>query len=100
MTKEFMLIDTLRYYHKHPRCANYGRCLYSSKTLDLKGTVGCAIGRFMTPKNRLKADSCNKGIIDLLRNEAHLFPKKLHNLGEDFLNACQSLHDNGINWGI
>ena len=47
----------------------------------------------------MKADDSRKDIIDLLRNESHLFPKKLHNLGEDFLSVCQSLHDNGINWG-
>lgn len=103
MTKEKFLLDTLQYFTAHPsrRCMNESgtRCAYSPETVGLESiSEGCAIGRHMTPENKLKADRKLTDLADLLHCNPELFPEWMIPWGSNFLKKVQNLHDHSTNW--
>lgn len=89
-----LLEETVKHYSKNPterRCSKQGECRYSAETLDLPKSTGCAIGRKLSKKKRLELDkqfgafSVN-AVFDRL-------PKKIKELGVDFLADLQVFHD-------
>jgi hypothetical protein len=90
------LEDTAAFYNSGNRCLDeHGSCMYY-----LEGKAGCAIGRHVPDK-----DLCRKwdaksdlgtGVTDDSIFDA--LPENLHELGQDFLNRVQDLHDSDSNW--
>ncbi len=95
-----VLQDTVKYYTTNVkrRCVDKNNeCSYSAKTLN-KSSQGCAVGRLIPPKLRLEWDKKypNKSISGIQCKET--LPENLLELGINFLNDLQSLHDQPNNW--
>lgn len=96
-----LLEETVKHYSKNPmerRCTKDGKCRYSAETLNLKKSTGCAIGRKLTPKKRLQLDKQFEGKPSGVEDVFDELPKKLQELGEDFLSQLQGLHDTNNYW--
>lgn len=98
----WLLNDTIAYYSKdiRRRCVGKdGLCRYSSKTINSRYGAGCAIGRHLTPANRLEADS--GGVMSvgvLITNRPHLIPRWMKKINVSILDNIQFLHDNNLHW--
>jgi hypothetical protein len=94
-------LDTLEYFctDTNRRCVGVV-CKYSPLNANKKGvSEGCAIGRHMTPRAQILADMYpTSGIGSIIEKDPSLVPKKLRDLGVDFLQEIQSLHDSHHNW--
>lgn len=91
--------EAVNYYDKSPkkRCRTHVGCYYSGDTIG-KNTKGCMIGQFMTPKNRIEADSYRGGVGILISRHSELFPKWMLGLDVDMLRDFQELHDYESYW--
>lgn len=104
MTKEEFLLDMLDYYTVDPegrRCRNDSNCWYSPETIDKKTSEGCAIGRCLDKDNAISIDrdfELGVGIKDLIDDKDVRIPDYMYDLGYNFLDRCQSLHDKNDNW--
>lgn len=91
-TREELLLSVINHYNSHNRAVKEsGQCAYRV------GSKGCAIGRQISDKLAEKLDSyCN--------SEVHypeifeMLPKRLRDMGQDFLRDIQLLHDYNNNW--
>jgi hypothetical protein len=107
MTKEEFLADLVTFYGKDP--ANLRalldvyapvRCTYSST----ETSPGCAIGRHLLCSNDFKKDLDKQGdfstVFLFLEKEGKLdiVPKWMQEMPINFLDLCQSLHDQRDNW--
>ena len=73
--------------------------MYSPKTLGVKNSDGCAIGRFLDPEIAYQIDAENNGIsIKLLLNMDYELPEWIKNMDSDFLQSVQDLHDTDSYW--
>lgn len=104
MTKDEFLLDMLDYYTVDPegrRCKQDYDCFYSPDTINKPTSEGCAIGRKLDKEN---ADSIDRdfedgvSIQELIEDEDSRIPQYMYELGYNFLNSCQSLHDKNDNW--
>ena len=103
------LADNLAYYINKPerRCIdNQSGCYYSGDTAGKK-TMGCFVGKLLSPKDRITADqqliSTASGAtgVHALVNYAGLMGIKVPNLikkNVDVMSTFQILHDNCENW--
>lgn len=93
-----LLQETADHYNRHNRCSANNSCCYSPKTIGLEGiSEGCAIGRKISKKLAKKLDSLDYSTVD----DSTVFdrlPQKLRELGTEFLQALQSLHDYDGYW--
>jgi len=109
------LADNLAYYVEDPKRRCFGLseitkqngCYYSGSTIG-KETDGCFVGRFLTPEDRVKADTvlanndAGSDIINLIKiapDNDIIIPDVIKNNVELF-QLFQQLHDAGeIYWG-
>jgi len=94
-----LLEETVAYYSKHPRCVgvnlnNLLVCKYDSRSLNIKGTTGCAIGRKCKPALRKKLDELRESLEELFDR----LPILLNELGYGYLFQLQILHDTNEYW--
>lgn len=97
MTKLEFLQDTVKYYSENTnrRCVNnvIVGCYYSPENAGKIGiSDGCAIGRHLKDSLKEKLDDTEESEV----NTTVIFnklPKKLKELGKDFLTDIQNLHD-------
>lgn len=100
MTKLEFLEDTVAYYSEdvNRRCRGAVNCYYSPKNADKIGiSEGCAIGRHLKDSLKEKLDDTEESGV----NTTVIFnklPKKLRQLGQDFLTDIQILHDLQVYW--
>lgn len=98
--------DTLMYYMEDNDRRNrsgVSGCKYSPITTGNKKSEGCAIGRYLDPKNALlidKAEPDNIGIKNLLEKYPQYIPEWMKSFAQDFLTEIQELHDESFNWSI
>lgn len=88
------LNETIKHFNSTNRAMTpFGRCLY----VPIEGvSEGCAIGRHI--KNKALCFKLD-GIGGVGKFEVFVvLPKKLKDLGQDFLAEVQRLHDNKSNW--
>lgn len=94
-----LLDETANHYNINNRCAGKIKelysCRYHPKSLGLEGkTEGCAIGRKVGRSLALKLDLKGGDAEEIF----NLLPKKLQELGDEFLMELQNLHDKKANW--
>lgn len=98
MTREQFLLDTINYYSKDTsrRSTNGNYCTYSPVNSNSKGD-GCAIGRWLSPKLKLKLDSIGNPAV---HNQIIFckLPDWMQEFGVKFLDSVQSLHDTSHCW--
>jgi hypothetical protein len=94
-----------RYYNTNNRSVMMGEgedssCIYSAS----ENSPGCAIGQFLTKEAAAKLDgnSPTYGMnVQAVLTKDELkdcIPGWMEEMGSDFLNACQRLHDSPDNW--
>ncbi len=91
-----VLNDTISFFNSENRCTEDNtRCTYY-----LAGKSGCAIGRLIEDKQlcvtldgMISPGVSNERVFNML-------PKKIKELGIDFLYELQKLHDYSYNWCI
>lgn len=103
MTETELLINTLDYYlgDTNRRCTdNHSQgCYYDPINADkAEISEGCAIGRWMTKRQKRKADKIEDGGVCNLPDE--LIPLKLRKFKIELLSSIQFLHDATPNWKI
>lgn len=104
-TKEAFLQNTIDYYSKNVKRRNMkvvgkdsANCKYNPfNTKNIK-SQGCAIGRFMTHKNALKADKRGLTVDEILLKNKKLIPVWMRKFKNEFLFCIQMLHDRDENW--
>lgn len=101
MDRKQILEDTIKYYSEdtNRRCVTEYGCFYNPIRVNKKGiTDGCAIGRLIPQRLRAKLDKFDgaTGVIEYKIFQE--LPKKIQNLGQDFLVELQILHDNNSYW--
>lgn len=93
-----LLEDTVEYYSVDSnRLCKFGKlpsCYYSPITAQNPHSNGCAIGRLVSPKLRIKLDEAKGTVSEIF----DLLPKKIKHFGVDFLAELQFLHDFNENW--
>ncbi len=97
MTKKELLDSTIEYYSEdvNRRCTNGDACYYNPVSLGKEGiSQGCAIGRWMLPSIRKRADGY--GLVHAL--PSHFIPDSLSKLPMSYLADIQTLHDKGEFW--
>lgn len=96
-----LLEDTKDYYNKNTkrRCKSEEKCSYSGDTLGKK-SMGCAVGRLLTPKKRVELDEKGKGKkgYSTVKQVWKDLPENVKVWGVFLLTELQIFHDNGINW--
>jgi hypothetical protein len=110
MTREEFLLEGVKYYTENTnrRCSSsIGGCFYSPKKAGKVGiSKGCMIGYHLSASLQEKLDDLNKEDMDLggtgVEEEGifNLLPDWMKELGQDFLEKAQSLHDKEQNWGV
>lgn len=105
-TLERKLIEGINYYVNNPsrRCiSTSGQCYYSGKTAGVK-SKGCFIGRFLSPKDRIKADNgltCDTAVRNLIKYSNKLdikIPNWILTAPIMLLAKFQNWHDRKDNW--
>ena len=101
MTALELLEETKEYYTKDTRRRSIynGVCFYSSKNSKSKGT-GCAIGRKLSPKQRLEWDDLgeNLPILFIINDFNKKLPKSIRNISTLNLAKIQRFHDSNSYW--
>lgn len=95
-TKEEFLVDMLDYYTVDPiNRRAFDRELEYCVYYPIEQSEGCAIGRCLPKELTMKMQGTIDYIID---NELCNLPEWMTNLGADFLQKVQELHDRKHNW--
>lgn len=90
------LQETVKHYTRDNRSSDDTGCYYSAQD----NSMGCAIGRHLSPSLSIKLDGkeflnnngvSNAGVYNLL-------PEELKELGQEFLKSVQILHDRTLFW--
>lgn len=92
-----LLEDTVKYYSEDTnlRCVNkFDECYYSSKSVGKSNSKGCAIGRLVSPRLRIKLDEICGTVTEIF----DFLPKKIRDYGVEFLQELQYLHDKSDYW--
>lgn len=96
--RNFYLNDMISYFNSNTRCllpvyriTDNTDCRYERT----ETSEGCAIGRRLPLKTSIKLD---KGTNQAISNNLNLVPDWMKELGGDFLQELQRLHDNSRNW--
>lgn len=107
MNKKEFLQSTIDYYSAdiNRRCkTRNGICTYSPEAAGKVGiSEGCAIGRMMTPENKLLADfECGKPILSIYNRleQNKMLPDWMLEFEPEFLSNIQSLHDQDCYWNF
>lgn len=91
------LEETAKFYNLSTRCVDAdGKCKYY-----VEGKAGCALGRHIPDKDLCrKLDNWNGNTsVGVSCDDAfELMPDNLRELGQDFLEQVQSMHDVITNW--
>ncbi len=84
-----ILNDTISHYNSNNRSYINGSCVY----YPTENSEGCAVGRLVKDKELCKALGTSS-----VNNIFSSLPDDIKELGHDFLNDLQQLHDNKDNW--
>lgn len=88
-----------RFYNLNNRAASGSTCFYSKTD----NSPGCAIGQFLPAELSAELDNLDGMHIEKIsihKQSLYLkIPAWMREMGVKFLLDCQSVHDDGVNWG-
>jgi hypothetical protein len=98
----WLIDDTEKYYLEdvNRRCVDDSEVCYYSPDSAGKQDIsdGCAIGRWMSPKQKLEAGDNKYTLISVTSLPERLIPDKLKGFTREFLQEIQLLHDLDGHW--